>query len=51
MDHSKWWEILKQMGIPDYLTHLLRKQDTPIYYVQGKKQHLELEMEQQTDSN
>ena len=24
MDHSKWWEILKQMGIPDHLTCLLR---------------------------
>ena len=24
MDHNKLWEILKQMGIPDHLTHLLR---------------------------
>ena len=24
MDHSKLWKILKEMGIPDHLTHLLR---------------------------
>ena len=24
MDHNKLWEILKEMGIPDYLTCLLR---------------------------
>ena len=24
MDHNKLWEILKEMGIPDHLTHLLR---------------------------
>ena len=24
MDHSKLWEILKEMGIPDHLTCLLR---------------------------
>ena len=24
MDHSKLWKILKEMGIPDPLTHLLR---------------------------
>ena len=24
MDHSKLWEILKEMGIPDYLTCFLR---------------------------
>ena len=24
MDHNKLWEILKEMGIPDYLTRLLR---------------------------
>ena len=24
VDHNKLWEILKEMGIPDYLTYLLR---------------------------
>ena len=24
MDHNKLWKILKEMGIPDQLTHLLR---------------------------
>ena len=24
MDHNKWWKILKEMGISDHLTHLLR---------------------------
>ena len=24
VDHNKLWKILKQMGIPDHLTHLLR---------------------------
>ena len=24
MDHDKLWKILKEMGIPDHLTHLLR---------------------------
>ena len=24
VDHSKLWKILKEMGIPDHLTHLLR---------------------------
>ena len=24
MDHNKQWKILKEMGIPDHLTHLLR---------------------------
>ena len=24
VDHNKLWEILKEMGIPDHLTHLLR---------------------------
>ena len=24
VDHNKLWKILKEMGIPDYLTHLLR---------------------------
>ena len=24
MDHNKLWKILKEMGIPDYLTYFLR---------------------------
>jgi len=24
MDHNKLWKILKEMGIPDHLTHFLR---------------------------
>ena len=24
LDHNKLWKILKEMGIPDHLTHLLR---------------------------
>ena len=24
MDHNKLWKILKEMGLPDHLTHLLR---------------------------
>ena len=41
VDHNKLWKILKEMGIPDHLTYLLR---------QVKKQQLELNMEQQTGS-
>ena len=44
VDHNKPWEILKEMGIPDHLTCLLRN----LYQV--KKQQLELDMEQQTGS-
>ena len=44
VDHKKLWEILKEMGIPDHLTCLLRN----LYA--GKKQQLELDMEQQTSS-
>ena len=40
VDHSKLRKILKEMGIPDHLTCLLR----------NKKQQLELDMEQQTGS-
>ena len=42
MDHNKLWKILKEMGIPDYLTCLLRNLHA------GQKQQLELDMEQQT---
>ena len=45
MNHNKLWEILKEMGIPDHLTCLLRN-----LYMQVKKQQLELDMEQQTGS-
>ena len=44
VDHNKLWKILKEMGIPDHLTCLLRN-----LYV-GRKQQLELDMEQQTSS-
>ena len=40
MDHNKLWKILKETGIPDHLTCLLRN----LYAV--KKQQLELDMEQ-----
>ena len=42
VDHNKLWKILKEMGIPDHLTWLLRN----LYAV--RKQQLELDMEQQT---
>ena len=44
MDHYKLWKILKEMGIPDNLTCLLRN----LYA--GQEQQLELDMEQQTGS-
>ena len=44
VDHNKLWKILKEMGIPDHLTCLLRN----LYA--GWKQQLELDMEQQTGS-
>ena len=44
VDHNKPWKILKEMGIPDHLTSLLRN----LYA--GRKQQLELDMEQQTGS-
>ena len=44
VDHNKLWKILKEMGIPDHLTCLLRD----LYA--GQKQQLELDMEQQTGS-
>ena len=42
--HNKFWKILKEMGIPDHLTCLLRNPYA------GRKQQLELDMEQQTGS-
>ena len=44
VNHSKWWKILKEMGIPDHLTCLWET------YMQVRKQQLELDMEQQTSS-
>ena len=39
VDHNKLWKILKEMGIPDHPTCLLRT------YMQVRKQQLELDME------
>ena len=44
VDHNKLWKILKETGIQEYLTCLLRM------CMQVKKQQLELDMEQQTGS-
>ena len=44
VDHNKLWKILKEMGIPDHLTCLLRN----LYA--GQEVQLGLNMEQQTGS-
>ena len=44
MDHNKLWKILKEMGIPDHLTCLLRN-------LYAGQEETELDMEQQTGSN
>ena len=44
VDHNKLWKILKEMGIPDHLTCLLRN----LYA--GQEATSELYMEQQTGS-
>ena len=44
VDHNTLWKILKEMGIPDHLTYLLRN----LYA--GQEQQLELDMEPQTGS-
>ena len=44
VDHNKLWKILKEMGIPDHPTCLLET------CMQVRKQHLELDMDQQTGS-
>ena len=44
VDHNELWKILKEMGIPDHLTCLLRS------LCAVRKQQLELEVEQQTGS-
>ena len=43
-DHNKLWKILKEMGIPDHLTCLLRNLKA------GQEVAVELDMEQQTGS-
>ena len=40
VDHNNLWKILKEMGIPDHLTCLLK------ICMHVKKQQLELDMEQ-----
>ena len=44
MDHNKLWKILQEIGIPDYLTCLLRN----LYA--GQEATVELDVEQQTGS-
>ena len=44
VDHNKLWKILKELGIPDHLTCLLRN----LYA--GQEQQLEPDMEQRTGS-
>ena len=44
-DHNKLQKFLQEMGIPDYLTHLLKK-----HCMQVKKQQLDLNMEKQIGS-
>ena len=44
VDNNKMWKILKEMGISDHLTCLLRNLN------QVKKQELELDMEKRTSS-
>ena len=44
VDHSKLWNVLKEVGLSGHFTCLLRN-----LYV-DKKQQLELDMEQQNDS-
>ena len=43
MDHNKLWEILKEMGIPDHLTCLLKN-------LYAGQEVTELDMEQHTGS-
>ena len=44
VDHNKLWKILKETGIPDHLTFLLRNLYT------GQEATSELDMERQTGS-
>ena len=43
VDHNKLWKILREMGIPDHLTCLLRN-------LYAGQEAIELDMEQQTGS-
>ena len=43
MDHNKQWKILKEVGIPDHLTCLLRN-------LYAGQEATELDIEQQTGS-
>ena len=43
VDHNKLWKILKEMGIPDHLTCLLRN-------LYAGQEAIEVDMEQQTGS-
>ena len=49
MDHNKLWKILKEMGIPDHLTCLLRNlyagQEATIRYLRINKHSTESLME------
>ena len=49
VDHNKLWEILKEMGIPDHLTYLLRNlyagQDATVRTGHGTKDWLQIEKE------
>ena len=47
VDHNKLWKILKEMGIPDYLTSLPTSWEI---CMQVRKQQLEPDVEQQTGS-
>ena len=44
MNHNKLWKILKEMGIPDHLTCLLRNLHA------GQQATVRMDMEQQTGS-
>ena len=44
VDHNKLWTILKEMGIPDHLTCLLRNLHA------GQEATVRIDMEQQTSS-
>ena len=48
VDHNKLWKILKETGLHDHLTRLLRNLYAAVRSI--KKQLLELYMEQQTGS-
>ena len=48
LDHNQLWKILKEMGIPDHLSCLLR--NLYVYVHRETCMKLELDAEQQTDS-